>query len=170
MVRYFRRKLSEASLGINRSDIATYNSPSSVRKAFLRLHRAGVVSCSPGREKWPGGPKDHDLWQLRSYFPRYTVEITGPSGTDGNAIACMSWLEVVCAIDPAIQTLPAAWVAAFDRWRPPDVRADAGAEALCASLAAGKSRCDRAGHFTITAAPPDADEMTITVTKNEDSR
>lgn len=164
VIAYFRKK-SEAVLNVNRTQIATRNAASTVRQAFLRLERAGIVTCSPGREKWPGGPKDDDLWQLRSYPPRYTVQVTGPAGTIGGTVACMSWLEVVCAVNPVLMRLPATWAAAFEPWRPPGAGADAGAEALRRSLTGGKVRCDRTGRFAITAVPSGAAELTITVTK-----
>jgi hypothetical protein len=164
VIAFFRKK-DEAVLNVNRTQIASYNAASTVRQAFLRLERAGIVTCSAGREMWPGGPKDDDLWQLRSYLPRYTVQVTGPAGAIADTVACMSWLEVVCAVHPVLTTLPPTWAAAFDLWRPPGVSANAGAQALCRSLTAGKVRCDRTGRFAITAVPPGADELTITVTK-----
>lgn len=159
VIRYFRKY--GPVLGVNRSEIAVYNAASTVRQAFLRLDRSGRLYCLEGREKWPNGPWEEDLWMLATHA-RYLVQI----GTTPGVIEALSWLEVVAAINPTLTALPPEWAAAFAGLYPlPGQRIDAGAEALRRELQTGKSRCDRHGTWAITIAPqPGADTMTFTVT------
>lgn len=160
VIRYFRKY--GPVLGLNRSEIAVYNAASTVRQAFLRLDRSGRLYCLDGREKWPGGPREEDLWLLATHA-RYRVQISTVPGV----VEALSWLEVVAAINPTLKTLPPPWAAAFaGLYPPPGQRVDAGAEALRRALQTGKSRCDRSGTWAITIAPqPEADTVTFTVTR-----
>lgn len=160
VIRHFRKY--GPLLGPNRSAIAVYTSASTVRQSFLRLDRSGRIYCLEGREKWPNGPREEDLWLLATH-PRYRVQI----GTTPGVVEALSWLEVVSAINPALKALPPEWAAAFDGlYPPPGRRIDPGAEALRKALQTGKSRCDRHGSWAITIAPrPGADTVTFTVTR-----